>query len=192
MFVYGNGVGESLKIIGNVLNLGDDWWCPYTLNNNQIIEEAYRNKLSSVNITLPAENGDRIIKIDPNNMFALQSFRSGLCPGGAAVRRIVVSISKLQEIFDRIKIQEIDIDKLLEDVPYGTIPHQFYCCISQNLMTDPVKTVDGHTYDRVQIERWFQYNNTSPLTGLLLSNKTLESNNELKAQIDTFIQTLAR
>ena len=175
---------------GNVLSLGDDWWCPYMLNNNQLIEEAYGNELSSVNITLPAENGDRVIMINPDNMFARQcdEVRHKM----RAVRRVVVPSSKLREMFDRIKVQEIDIDKLLEDVPYGTIPHQFYCCISQNLMTDPVKTVDEHTYDRVQIERWFQYNDTSPLTGLHLSSKTLEPNTELKTQINTFLQALAK
>lgn len=175
---------------GNVLSLGDNWWCPYMLNNNQIIEEAYCNGLNSVNITLPGENGERVIRIDPDNMFARQcdEVRHKM----RAVRRVVVLSSKLQEMFDKIKIQEIDIDKLLEDVPYGTIPHQFCCCISQNIMTDPVKTVDGHTYDRAQIERWFQHNDTSPLTGLHLVNMHLEPNIELKSQIDEFIKTLAK
>ena len=175
---------------GNILSLGDDWWCPYMLNNNQLIEEAYNNELTRVNITLPAENGDRVIKIDHDNMFARQcdEVRYKM----RAVRRVVVPISKLREMFDKMKVQELDIDKLLENLPDGTIPHHFCCCISQNLMTDPVKTVDGHTYDRSQIERWFQHNDTSPLTGLHLSNTHLEPNTELKAHIDTFIQNLTK
>ena len=175
---------------GNILSLGDDWWCPYMLNNNQLIEEAYNKEHTSVNITLPAENGDRVIRIDPDNMFARQC--DDVRHKMRAVRRVVVPISKLREMFNKMKVQELDIDKLLEDLPDGTIPHHFCCCISQNLMTDPVKTVDGHTYDRTQIERWFQHKDTSPLTGLHLSSTHLEPNTELKAHIDTFIQNLAK
>ena len=33
-------------------------------------------------------------------------------------------------------------------------------------MQDPVKTVDGMTYDRPAIDRWLHQHTTSPLTGL--------------------------
>ena len=54
-------------------------------------------------------------------------------------------------------------------------------------MTDPVKTTDGHTYDRLAIETWFNGHSTSPLTGLPLSSKALTPCTELKAQIDAFV-----
>ena len=42
----------------------------------------------------------------------------------------------------------------------------FRCPISHELMTDPVTTADGHTYDRRHIQRWFDLGNrTSPLGG---------------------------
>ena len=60
------------------------------------------------------------------------------------------------------------------------IPNEFYCSISQDIMSDPVKTIDNHTYDRISIERWFTHRVTSPLTGLPLSSTLLTPNNELK------------
>ena len=68
------------------------------------------------------------------------------------------------------------------------IPHEFYCSISQDIMNDPVITCDGHTYDRYSIERWFQYNSTSPLTGLRLDSTVLISNMALKNAIDKYFQ----
>ena len=69
-------------------------------------------------------------------------------------------------------------------------PHDYCCCISQELMIDPVKTVDNQTYDRKCIERWFIEHDTSPLTGLHLESKKLVPNVELKILIDRFLAIL--
>ena len=58
---------------------------------------------------------------------------------------------------------------------------------AQDVMRDPVKTCDGHTYDRAAILQWFTQHDTSPLTGLSLPNKDLAPNDALKAQIDAFL-----
>ena len=63
------------------------------------------------------------------------------------------------------------------------IPKEFCCCISQEIMTDPVKTIDGFTYDRSSIERWFIEHCTSPLTNIPLASKELVPNDELREQI---------
>ena len=44
-------------------------------------------------------------------------------------------------------------------------------------------TADGHTYERENIRKWLIKNNTSPKTGLALSNKTLVPNIAIKALI---------
>ena len=49
-------------------------------------------------------------------------------------------------------------------------------------MKDPVKTIDGHIYDRDAILQWFRFNTTSPLTGLNLQSTILEPDIELKNQ----------
>lgn len=54
-------------------------------------------------------------------------------------------------------------------------------------MTDPVRCADGQTYERSQIERWFQNHDTSPLTGARVSDKRLRvSNNALRSVIGLF------
>lgn len=55
-------------------------------------------------------------------------------------------------------------------------------------MHDPVKTVDGMTYDRPAIERWLMSNATSPLTNMSLASKALVPNPALRDQIASFIQ----
>ena len=52
-------------------------------------------------------------------------------------------------------------------------PAQLVCPLSLNLMSDPVTLLDGHTYERQDIEMWLASNDTSPLTGLALPSKTL-------------------
>ena len=47
------------------------------------------------------------------------------------------------------------------------------CPISHEPMVDPVVTDDGHTYERANIERWFESHDTSPLTGARLASKRL-------------------
>lgn len=36
-----------------------------------------------------------------------------------------------------------------------TIPNELLCPISSELMKDPVMTIDGFTYERMNIERWY-------------------------------------
>jgi hypothetical protein len=45
------------------------------------------------------------------------------------------------------------------------------CPISLELMEDPVIALDGHTYEREAIEKWFECSNSSPLTNEKLDSK---------------------
>jgi len=61
------------------------------------------------------------------------------------------------------------------------------CPITFELMTDPVMTCTGQTYERVNIERWFAMRHRSdPITNEPLSDLTLRSNIVLKKIIDTY------
>jgi hypothetical protein len=55
------------------------------------------------------------------------------------------------------------------------------CSITQEVMLDPVNTVDGHTYERAAITEWLSRKNTSPITGLVLASKVLTPNHALRA-----------
>ena len=55
------------------------------------------------------------------------------------------------------------------------------CPISHEIMRNPVICCDGHSYDRVNIERWFESHGTSPQTNAHLSSKALIPNHQLRA-----------
>lgn len=71
----------------------------------------------------------------------------------------------------------------------------FSCPISKEIMKDPVMTVDGKTYERQAIERWFgkclseDRPATSPLTNSPLEAATLTPNVAVKNAIDMFSKT---
>ena len=95
-------------------------------------------------------------------------------------------------MFDLISNPSINIDTIIERLPGGTVPHHFYCPILQDIMKNPVKTVDGHIYDESAIVRWFTHNTTSPLTGLKLDSILLEHQYELKKEIHNFLISLKK
>jgi hypothetical protein len=72
-------------------------------------------------------------------------------------------------------------------------PAEFTCPITQSLMIDPVRTSDGHCYDRAAIFEWFVGFEakgqcpTSPLTNLILVDTTLTADSELRQQIQAFL-----
>ena len=69
----------------------------------------------------------------------------------------------------------------------NNIPREYLCPISYNIMSDPVLTVDGYTYERSSIQRWFNSGkNTSPLTNEPLSSTDLIPNRVLKDLLDKF------
>jgi len=69
-------------------------------------------------------------------------------------------------------------------------PHSFICSITGEVMKDPVISMDGHTYERVAIDTWFdsQTNRrsgfTSPKTNAPLPNRTLLPNYALREAIE--------
>lgn len=48
----------------------------------------------------------------------------------------------------------------MADLP--DVPEKFRCCITQDLMEDPVMATDGKSYERSAIERWLQTNDATP------------------------------
>ena len=60
-------------------------------------------------------------------------------------------------------------------------------------MDNPVITNEGHSYisiiiryEKWALEKWFMNQNTSPVTGLVLNDRSLTSNYNLKSSIDDF------
>jgi len=68
-------------------------------------------------------------------------------------------------------------------------PSSFVCPIGCEIMIDPVACRDGHSYERVHIERWLSLKCTSPLTGLELDSKVVVGNHALRAAIVRIISS---
>eukprot|EP00286_Rhodomonas_abbreviata_P004290 CAMPEP_0181347122 /NCGR_PEP_ID=MMETSP1101-20121128/33711_1 /TAXON_ID=46948 /ORGANISM="Rhodomonas abbreviata, Strain Caron Lab Isolate" /LENGTH=248 /DNA_ID=CAMNT_0023459317 /DNA_START=54 /DNA_END=797 /DNA_ORIENTATION=+ len=63
-------------------------------------------------------------------------------------------------------------------------PTAFVCSITLEIMSDPVFTSDGQTYERSAIEDWFREHETSPATGAVLPNQLLQPNIALRQAIE--------
>lgn len=174
---------------GDIFKLPNKWWMSYDFNNTSIIENSYKNNDKNIIISLPII-GKRNLIFQSDSCYARQVSLDGTKT--RFVRRVVKTVKELNEIFNNITIPEINISSLLAALPDNSIPHHFNCCITQDIMTNPVKTIDGFIYERDAIETWFQYKHTAPLTGLLLSSISLEPCIELKKQIEEFKATLIK
>ena len=53
---------------------------------------------------------------------------------------------------------------------------EYVCPITAEIMTDPVCTLDGFTYERKAITEWLRTNDTSPATGARLESKNVIPN----------------
>jgi len=70
----------------------------------------------------------------------------------------------------------------------GTVHDAFLCPIGSGVMVDPVVCLDGHSYEKVNIEHWFETSDNSPKTGLPLGSKLLIPNHSLRAAIQQYGQ----
>jgi ankyrin repeat protein len=51
----------------------------------------------------------------------------------------------------------------------------FTCPISYKIFNEPVLASDGHFYEKMMIEKWFETSNKSPVTGMIISNSLVVS-----------------
>ena len=173
---------------GNIFKLSDSWWSPYFCEDNKIIDDAFNAQNSNVEITL-FNNTKRVIEFTNDfSCYAKQVKYAENDPTYAVrmVKKVTITIGVLKEKLKNLNKVIIDPSIITTLIDSDEIPHEFYCSISQDIMSDPVYTVDNHTYDRSSIERWFQHKLTLPLTGLPLSSNTLSPNSDLRNQIQNF------
>ena len=95
-----------------------------------------------------------------------------------------------QVLSDKLLVQNILLNNIFElitklDENY-VLESYFYCSITHDLFQDPVMTVDGHTYERLAIEKWLEHHNISPNTGVTLVDTRVFSNIQLKEVIKSF------
>ena len=71
------------------------------------------------------------------------------------------------------------------------MPDDYICPITAEIMTDPVTTADGFTYEREAITEWLRTKDTSPSTGAKLESKALIPNHSLRSVIRSFVEASA-
>ncbi len=69
-----------------------------------------------------------------------------------------------------------------------TIPNEFLCPITHELMTDPVCASDGYTYERKAIEEWLTKKKTSPIMNVSIIATQLYPNKVLRMLIDKYVR----
>jgi hypothetical protein len=62
----------------------------------------------------------------------------------------------------------------------STVPQEWMCPITLQVMRDPVIGPDGHTYERSAISEWLAYNDTSPVTRQRMQGTNLIPNIALR------------
>ena len=68
------------------------------------------------------------------------------------------------------------------------IASSLICPITQELMTDPVFTMDGQTYERTAIEAWLKTHDTAPATGKRLPSKKLVDNVSARGMVRELLE----
>lgn len=98
-----------------------------------------------------------------------------------------ITIIDIKKIIDPILAESYnEKKKILKAEQEEEVPDQYECPISHALMTDPVITSDGHTYERTYIEKWLKKSMKSPTTNVLLKNKELIPNIGIKKEINKY------
>ena len=119
-------------------------------------------------------------------------------------QRAAAQRAAAQPTFNRCTEQEkLDISKIDEDITsllkiinertrgHETIPDDYLCPISHQLMRNPV-ILKNTSYEQCYIEEWLSSHNTNPITNDVLANedKILTPNNALKTGISKYKQHL--
>ncbi|CAF1321569.1 unnamed protein product [Didymodactylos carnosus] len=65
-----------------------------------------------------------------------------------------------------------------------TLPNEFLCPITHELMLEPMCASDGYSYEKHAIEQWILQKKTSPITNLPLKHQSLYPNKILKMLIE--------
>ena len=166
---------------GDLLKLSDEWWSPYPENHNGEIESGFANSLLQPTIQI----ADRKIEYIKDTCYAKQYDETG--SKERMVRRVIIRVSGIKKMLEDMANPPKDMETIIANLPPDSIPHHFFCVITQDIMKNPVSTVDNFTYEKEAIERWLTNHDTSPLTGLPLQSKVLAPNNTIYQQIQEFL-----
>ena len=132
---------------------------------------------------LPSESGARIDSLTPTKLEVGGEVKPARTPesGVDKIGKGIFNLSVSPNASSASAVLSKDDDN---------IPHLFQCPISRDVMKNPVMAEDGISYERSEIEKWFEKHNTSPVKNIVIG-KILISNTSLKSEIDQWRQNQA-
>ncbi|NWR99686.1 WSDU1 protein, partial [Motacilla alba] len=95
---------------------------------------------------------------------------------------------KIESLGLRSKVLQ-KIEELRMTMTSVSVPDEFLCPITRELMNDPVIATDGYSYEREAMENWLSNRRSSPMTNLPLHSLMLTPNRTLKMAISRWLET---
>ncbi|KAM4776767.1 WD repeat, SAM and U-box domain-containing protein 1 isoform 3-T8 [Cyanocitta cristata] len=95
---------------------------------------------------------------------------------------------KIESLGQRSKVLQ-KIEELRMTMTSVSVPDEFLCPITRELMNDPVIATDGYSYEREAMENWISNRRSSPMTNLPLHSLMLTPNRTLKMAISRWLET---
>lgn len=86
-------------------------------------------------------------------------------------------------------LPQVSEESLAQMWPLGDASFSIFLCpITHDVMTDPVVSADGYTYERSAISRWFETSRKSPVTGQQLPHTELVPNHSVRTLLKNLIE----
>ena len=124
--------------------------------------------------------------------YAVQAEKVAAMAAEAATRAKVVK-AQASSLEHRLRCYDAGSGGFHNPLPYAQsgpadVLDAYVCPITADIMTDPVCTSDGFTYERRAIVEWLRTKNTSPSTGAKLESKKLIPNITVRCLLQHFSQ----
>ena len=133
-------------------------------DNSLVYDDQVRQLTSSLDRTIVAFTDQRDAKLQASHVKAAAWF-GGMETNMKAVSDIIASgaaqHSAAQHAVDDHAAKDV---KAAPAPGLRQAPNEYRCPLTLDLMKDPYMAMDGNTYERAAILRWFEEHNTSPLT----------------------------
>jgi hypothetical protein len=131
------------EVNGDLMRLGDEMWCPYMADVNNAVEAAFQAGEPVARVELEERRVE--IRFNPGSPFALQTDVADASKE-RQVRRAVKTVHELRDMLVRMRSPAVQVSgegRVSQSAPAACIPPEFFCPITQDLMTNPYCTVDG-------------------------------------------------
>jgi hypothetical protein len=172
---------QALEYIEKIANQDQELYEQQNRYDWLEISSSEQHRLLNVEIT---ELKD---KLKRKNIEDINEFLTDLCSGDlpGSLYDVQEASRQAKKLKQNLKAQVKTMTE--REMAENKAPDYFSDPIDRSLMTDPVFTSTGQTYERSTIENWLKDHNTDPKTGVELKDKTLIPNHQLRQAIEAYV-----